>query len=112
MVSAKELREVFDDIRDDAGRRASDAIRDAMRDGKLPSVRLRRDEPPAMLWLAIGLALGAFVGVVIAALVTPVRGSEARQRIGEQVQQQVQKVRRTAETDGTPQYEPATPTQA
>ncbi len=112
MVSAKELREVFDDIRDDAGKRASDAIRDAMRDTRLPRVTLRREEPPAVLWLAIGLALGALAGVALAALLTPIRGSEARQRIGEQVQQQVHRVRRAAETDGSPQYEPTSPTQA
>lgn len=103
MVSAKDLRELFEDMRDDVARRATDAVKDA----KLPSVVMRRSEPPVMLWFGIGVVLGAAIGVVLGAIMTPYRGEETRRRIGERMQ----KVRRTEETNGQQRYEPSVPTQ-
>ncbi len=104
MVSAKDLRELFEDVRDDVGKRAAGAVKDT----KLPQVSIGRDEPPVLLWLGVGIVLGAAIGVVLGAVMTPYRGSETRQKIGEQVQ----KMRREAETNGQQRYEtPSTPTE-
>ncbi len=105
MVSAKDLRDMFDSIRDEAGKRASDAFGDA----KMPVV-VRRSEPPVLLWLGLGVVLGACLGVVLGAIMTPYRGRETRQKIGEQIQ----KARRTEEhsTNGSQRYEAVTPAEA
>ena len=80
MVSAKDLRDMFEDIRSEAGKRASELVSDA----KELEIR-RRDEPPGILWLGIGLILGAVVGVAIALVVAPYSGDETRRRLGRQV---------------------------
>ena len=70
MVSAKDLRDLFEDIRSEAGKRASDFVSDA----KMPDMSKieigRRDETPGIVWLGLGLVLGAVVGMAIA-LVDP-----------------------------------------
>jgi hypothetical protein len=114
MVSAKDLRDVFEDIRKAAGKRAVGMMSDA----KLPEIG-RRSEPPGMLWLGLGLALGAVVGMAIALVMAPFPGEEARRRLTERVE----KMRRPVEDDqiehlrtsgngnvGTPVY--STPTSA
>lgn len=104
MVSTKDLRELFEDVRDDVSKRAAEAVKDT----KLPKVSVGRDEPPVMLWFGIGVVLGAAIGVILGAVMTPYRGDETRRKIGEQVQ----KVRtRTEETNGQQRYETTTPSQ-
>ena len=86
MINTKDLRDIFDE----ATKRAGDAIGDA----KMPSVSIGRSDPtPRFAYFAAGLLLGAVVGLVLAFLATPVKGEEARQRLGEQVN----KVRRARE---------------
>jgi hypothetical protein len=80
MVSAKDLRDVFEDIRKEAGKRAVGMMGDA----KLPDIG-RRSEPPGILWLGLGLALGAVVGMAIALVMAPFPGDEARRRLSERV---------------------------
>jgi hypothetical protein len=94
MVSAKDLRDVFEDIRSEAGKRAADLIGDAkMPDmGRMPEIR-RRDEPGAIVWLGVGLVLGAIVGMAIALIAAPYPGEETRRRLG----QQVDKIKRQGE---------------
>lgn len=94
MVSAKDLRDVFEDIRSEAGKRASDFMSDAkMPDmSKMPEIR-RRDEPSAIVWLGLGLVLGAVVGMAIALIAAPYPGQETRRRLG----QQVDKIKRQGE---------------
>ena len=93
MVSAKDLRDLFEDIRSEAGKRASDFVSDA----KMPDVSRieigRRDEPPAIVWLGLGLVLGAVVGMAIALVAAPYPGQETRRRLG----QQVDKIKRQGE---------------
>jgi YtxH-like protein len=93
MVSAKDLRDVFEDIRSEAGKRASDFIGDA----KMPDMSKieigRRDEPPGIVWLGLGLVLGAIVGMAIALIAAPYPGEETRRRLG----QQVDKIKRQGE---------------
>ena len=113
MVRAKDLRDMFEEIRSEAGKRASDFVSDA----KVPEI-VRRDEPPGIVWLGIGLILGTLVGVAIALIAAPYPGDETRRRIG----QQVDKMKRQAEDEieqirpassgngGTPAY--TTPTTA
>jgi hypothetical protein len=88
MVSAKDLRDLFEDIRSEAGKRASDFVSDA----KMPEIG-RRDEPPGIVWLGLGLILGAIVGVAIALVAAPYPGEETRRRLG----QQVDKIKRQGE---------------
>lgn len=88
MVSAKDLRDMFEDIRKEAGKRASDFVSDA----KLPEIA-RRDEPPGIVWLGVGLILGAVVGVAIALVAAPYPGEETRRRLG----RHVDKIKRQSE---------------
>lgn len=92
MVSAKDLRDLFEDIRSEAGKRASDFVSDAkmpdmnkMRDD-LGKIEIgRRDDTPGIVWLGVGLVLGAVVGMAIALITAPYPGQETRRRLGQQV---------------------------
>jgi len=85
MISAKDLRDLFEDIRSEAGKRASDFVSDA----KMPDMSKieigRRDETPGIVWLGLGLVLGAVVGIAIALVAAPYPGQETRRRLGQQV---------------------------
>jgi hypothetical protein len=94
MVSAKDLRDVFEDIRNEATKRASDFISDA----KMPDVSKmpefgRRSELSGMAWLSLGLVLGAVVGMAIALIAAPYPGQETRRRLA----MQVDKIKRQGE---------------
>ena len=93
MVSAKDLRDLFEDIRSEAGKRASDFVSDA----KMPDMSKieigRRDETPGIVWLGLGLVLGAVVGMAIALVAAPYPGQETRRRLA----QQVDKMKRQSE---------------
>ncbi len=110
MVSAKDLRDVFEDIRSEAGKRASDFMSDAkMPDmGRMPEIR-RRDEPSGIVWLALGLVLGAVVGMAIALIAAPYPGQETRRRLGQQVdkikrqgEEQIDQIRTSKNANGGP----------
>ena len=94
MVNAKDLRDLFEDIRSEAGKRASDFMSEAkMPDlGRMPEIR-RRDETLGIVWLGLGLVLGAVVGMAIALIAAPYPGQETRRRLG----QQVDKMKRQSE---------------
>ena len=88
MVSAKELRDLFEEIRSEAGKRASDFVNDA----KMPEIGKmkmsdfgRRSEPSGFIWLGVGLVLGAVVGMAIALIAAPYPGEETRRRLAQQV---------------------------
>jgi hypothetical protein len=94
MVSTKDLRDIFNDLTTEAGKKANDALKNA----EIPEIRVgHRNEPPGMLWLGIGLTLGAVIGMLVAFVMTPFNGEQARQKISEQVD----KVRRSREEVGT-----------
>jgi hypothetical protein len=88
-----------------------------MGDAKLPEIG-RRTEPPGMVWLCLGLALGAVVGMAVALVMAPYPGEETRRRLT----QRVDKMRRPEEDElehlrsgngnvvGAPTY--STPTEA
>jgi len=88
MIRAKDLRDLFEEIRTQAGKRASDFVSEA----KVPEI-VRRDEPPGIVWLALGLVLGAVIGMAIALIAAPYPGDETRRRLG----QQVDKIKRQGE---------------
>lgn len=119
MVSAKDLRDMFEEIRSQAGKRASDFVSDA----KMPDMSKieigRRDETPGIVWLGLGLVLGAVVGMAIALIAAPYPGQETRRRLGQQVdkmkrqsEDQIEQVRASksgnGNNGGTPAY--TTPT--
>ena len=122
MVSAKDLRDVFEDIRSEAGKRASDFMSDTkMPDmSKMPDIG-RRNEPSGIVWLGLGLVLGAVVGMAIALIAAPYPGVETRRRLGQQVdkmkrqgEDQIEQLRTPGSAKsgngGTPGY--STPTTA
>ena len=98
MVNTKELRDIFDELRSEAGKRASDVMSDVTIG--------RRSASPGLLWLGIGLALGAAIGMVAAILASPYSGTQARAKITERVEK-MRKQHADAETNGHPV---ATPT--
>ena len=90
MVNAKDLRDMFEEIRSEAGKRASDFVSDAkksdlkMSDLKMPDIG-RHDHTPGIVWLGLGLVLGAVVGMAIALISAPYPGQETRRRLVQQV---------------------------
>lgn len=100
MVSTKDLR----DIIDEATKRASDVIGDA----KIPEVRVGRQNDNGLLVFGMGLLLGAVVGMVLAFLMTPYSGEEARQKLNDQVDK-VRRQREEMRTNGGGTYPATTP---
>src|SRR5688572_11009343 len=93
MVNAKDLRDMFEEIRSEAGKRASDFVSEAkksdLKDLKLSDLRMpdvgRHDHTPGIVWLGLGLVLGAVVGMAIALISAPYPGQETRRRLVERV---------------------------
>ena len=118
MVSAKDLRDVFEDIRSEAGKRASDFVSDAKKqDLRIPEQFVRHDHTPGIMWLGLGLVLGAVVGMAIALVAAPYPGVETRRRLGQQVdkmkrqgEEQIEQIRTANTGNGGSAY--ATPTPA
>ena len=96
MVNTKDLRDLFSDLTNEAGKRAGDVINKA----EMPDFSNigRRNEPPGLLWFGIGLTVGAVIGMLAAFLATPYNGEQARKKLGEQVE----KVKSMRESDETP----------
>jgi hypothetical protein len=133
MVNAKDLRDMFEEIRSEAGKRASDFVSDAkksdLKDIKLSDLRMpelvRHDHTPGIVWLGLGLVLGAVVGMAIALISAPYPGQETRRRLVQQVdkmkkqgEEQIEQIRPAGSSStsaksgngGTPSY--TTPTSA
>ncbi len=98
MVNTKELRDIFDELRNEAGKRASDAMSDVTIG--------HRSAAPGLLLFGIGLTLGAAIGLIAAILASPYSGEQARAKITERVEK-MRKQHEEAETNGSPV---ATPT--
>ena len=126
MVNAKDLRDMFEEIRSEAGKRASDFVNDTkksdlrMSDLRMPDIG-RHDHTPGIVWLGLGLVLGAVVGMAIALIAAPYPGVETRKRLGQQVdkikrqgEEQIEQIRPSTSSKsgngGTPAY--TTPTSA
>ena len=120
MVNAKDLRDMFQEIRSEAGKRASGFISDAkMPDiSRMPELR-RRDDTPGIVWLGLGIVLGAVVGMAIALVAAPYPGQETRKRLSQQVdkmkrqgEEQIEQIKTAKSSNGnnggTPAY--TTPT--
>ena len=115
MVSTKDLRDIFNDLTNEAGKRAGDMV-SKLEKTDLPDLSNisvgRRNEPPGLLWFGIGLTLGAVIGMLAAFLSTPYNGEQARKKLTEQVE----KVRKSHDdvgsvgTNGSSTY--STPTSA
>jgi hypothetical protein len=116
MISAKDLRDVFEEIRGEAGKRASGFVNDAKMPefGKMSDFG-RRNEPSGIVWLGLGLLLGAVVGMAIALIAAPYPGQETRRRLGQQVDKmkrqgegQIEQIRTSksasGENGGAPSY--------
>jgi hypothetical protein len=98
MVNTKDLRDIFEELRSEAGRRASDAMNDVTIG--------RRDTSTGLAWLGLGLTLGVAIGLIAAFLVSPYNGEQARAKISERVEK-MRRQHEEAETNGNPV---ATPT--
>jgi hypothetical protein len=126
MVNAKDLRDMFEEIRSEAGKRASDFVSDTKKsDLKISDLRMpdigRHDHTPGIVWLGLGLVLGAVVGMAIALISAPYPGQETRRRLVQQVdkmkrqgEEQIDQIRPASSAKsgngGTPAY--TTPTSA
>jgi len=131
MVSAKDLRDLFEEIRSEAGKRASDFVSDAkmpeigkMKMSDIGKMKMsdfgRRSEPSGIVWLGVGLVLGAVVGIAIALIAAPYPGEETRRRLAQQVDkmkrqsedqiEQIHAAKSGSGNGGTPAY--PTPTSA
>src|SRR5438093_9362013 len=122
MVSAKDLRDMFEEIRSEAGKRTADIVRHE-KASDLAKMKLsdfgRRSEPPGIVWLGVGLVLGAVVGVAIALIAAPYPGEETRRRLGQQVDkikrqneeqiEQIHAAKSGSGNDGAPAYPTPTP---
>ena len=104
MVNTKDLRDMFDELTKEAGKRASHAL-DDVNIGRQPAL-------PSLLVFSIGLTLGAAIGLIAALLATPYNGEQARAKLSEKVE----KVRHQREehdelisTNGSPAYSSPTP---
>lgn len=95
MIGTKDLRDIFDE----ATKRAGDAFGDA----KVPEISIGRKADNSMAVFGMGLLLGAICGMVIAFLVTPYSGEQARQKLNEQVDK-VRKQRDEMGTNGGTSY--------
>jgi hypothetical protein len=83
MVSTKDLRDIFNDLTTEAGKKANDVLKNA----EVPEISIgHRNETPGMLWFGIGLTLGAVIGMLVAFVMTPMNGEQARRKISEQVE--------------------------
>lgn len=101
MISTKDLR----DFVDEATKRASGAINDA----KLPEVSIgRRNDGNGMLVFGVGLMFGALIGMVVAFLMTPYSGEQARKKLNDQVEK-VRRQRDEVSTNGGSGYGTSTP---
>jgi hypothetical protein len=98
MVSSKDLRNIFDDLRREASKRAGEAMRD------VDHIR-QPSGPPGLLVLGIGLVLGAVIGMVAAILVSPYSGEQARMKLTERIEK-MRRQHEEAETNGVTHDEP------
>ena len=98
MVNTKDLRDMLDELRAEAGKRAGHAMNDVTIG--------RRSDSSGLLWFGVGLTLGAAIGLVAAILASPYSGVQARAKISERVEK-MRRQHEQAETNGEPV---ATPT--
>ena len=98
MVSSKDLRHIFDDLRSEASKRAGEAMHD------VDHIR-RPSGPPGLLVLGVGLVLGAVIGMVAAILVSPYNGEQARMKLTEGIEK-MRRQHAEAETNGVTHDEP------
>ena len=95
MVSMKDLQDVVDELKGQAGKRANDLLgegtkraSDLFGEGKSEVRRAVGGHSDGAIFgtLALGLVLGAIVGAAIALLFAPFTGDEARRRLSESVE--------------------------
>jgi hypothetical protein len=95
MVSMKDLQDVVDELKGQAGKRANDLLgegtkraNDLFGEGKSEVRRAIGGHSDGAIFgtLALGLVLGAIVGAAIALLFAPFTGDEARRRLSESVE--------------------------
>jgi YtxH-like protein len=83
MVSVKDLQDVVDDLKGQAGKRASELFGDSK--SEVRRAIGGHSDGTLLGVLGLGLVLGAIVGAAIALLFTPFSGDETRRRLGESV---------------------------
>ena len=83
MVSVKDLQDVIDDLKGQAGKRASELLGESR--SQVRSVVGGHSDSTLVGTFALGIILGALVGAALALLFTPMSGQEARRKLGENV---------------------------
>ena len=78
MVNTRDFRDMLDDLKSQATKRARHAINEQN--------IVRRSGPPGLLILGLGLVLGAVIGMVAAIFASPYSGQQARTKITERVE--------------------------
>jgi hypothetical protein len=84
MVSVKDLQDVVDDLKVQAGKRASDLLGESR--SQVRSAIGGHSDGTLLGTFAVGIILGAIVGAALSLLFTPMSGQEARRRLGENVE--------------------------
>jgi len=103
MVSTKELRGIFDDMKSEVTKRAAHAVGESNKRAArvISETNIgRRSGPPGLLILGLGLVLGAAIGMVAAILSSPYSGTQARAKITERVEK-MRRQHESAETNGS-----------
>jgi len=84
MVSVKDLQDVVDDLKGQAGKRAAELLGESR--SQVRSVVGGHSDSTLVGTFALGIILGALVGAALALLFTPMSGQEARRKLGENVE--------------------------
>ena len=104
MVSTKELRDIFDDMKGEAMKRAAQVISESNKRAARAISESnigRRNGPPGLVILSVGVILGAVIGMIAAVLASPYSGTQARSKITERVEK-MRRQHEDAETNGHP----------
>ena len=84
MVSVKDLQDVVDDLKVQAGKRASDLLGEGRT--QVRTVVGGHSDGTLLGTFALVIILGALVGAALSLLFTPMSGEEARRKLGENVE--------------------------
>jgi hypothetical protein len=83
MVNVKDLQDVVDELKDQAGKRASELLGESK--SQVRSAVGGHSDSELIGTLLLGIVLGAIIGAALSLLFSPMSGEEARRKLGENV---------------------------